>query len=102
MSWGMTMQWDELHALHDRVGVTKRVPLAGLDVRGRDGLGTLEELLRILWRLGSDFRRQPKVVFCLGDVDLGIWKDAISVLRGEAADVIGVEVSDQDKVDFFR
>src|SRR5580700_6927395 len=101
MSWRMTTQRDELHAIHDRVGVTKRVPLAGLDVWGRDGLGTLEELLRIRWRFGSDFRRQPKVAFCLRDVDLGIWKDAISVLGREPADVIGVEVSDQNQVDFF-
>src|SRR6267378_3613538 len=102
MSWGMTSQQDELHAVHDRLGATKRVPLAGLDVWRCDGLRTLEERLRILRRLSSDFRRQPKVAFCLRDVDLGIWKDAISVLSGEAADVIGVEVRDQNEVDFFR
>ena len=96
------MQRNELHTVHDRVGVTKRMPLAGLDVRGCDALGTLEELLRILRRLGSDFRRQPKVAFCLRNVDIGIWKDAISVVSREAADVIGVEVRDQNKVHFFR
>src|SRR6266550_297017 len=102
MSGGMTRQWDELHAVDDWLGAAERVPLTGLDIRRCDGLRTLEERLRILWRLGSDFRRQPKVAFCLRDVDLGIWKDALSVLSGEAADVIGVEVRHQNEVDFFR
>ena len=78
------------------------MPLTGLDVRPCDGLRTLEERLRILWRLGSDFRRQPEVAFGLRDVDLGIWKDALSVLSGEAADVIGMEMRDQNEVDVFR
>src|SRR6195256_3417388 len=98
----MTMQRDELHAVHDRLSATKRKPLAGLDVRRCDGLRTLEERLRILRRLGSDFRRQPKVAFCLRDVDFGIWKDALSVLCREASDVIGVKVRDQNEVDVFR
>ena len=45
------MQRNELHTVHDRVGVTERMPLAGLDVRHCDRLGTLEELLRILRQL---------------------------------------------------
>src|ERR1700704_3573904 len=102
MSRGMTRQRHELHAVHDRLGATKRVPLAGLDIRRCDGLRTLEERLRILRRLGSDFWRQPKVAFCLRDVDLGIWKDALSVLSGEAADVIRMEMRDQNEVDVFR
>src|SRR6266849_4256544 len=102
MSRGMTRQWDELHAVDDWLGATERVPLTGFDIRRCDGLRTLEERLRILRRLGSDFRRQPKVVFGLRDVDLGIWKDALSVLSGETADVISVEVRHQDEVDFFR
>src|SRR5713101_7444237 len=102
MPRGMTRQWDELHAVDDWFGATERVPLTGLDIRRCDRLRTLEERLRILRRLGSDFRRQPKIAFCLRDVDLGIWKDAISVLSSEAADVIGVEVRDQNDVDFFR
>src|ERR1700721_1104943 len=84
MSRSMTRQRDELHAVDDWLGTTKRVPLAGLDVRRCDGLRTLEERLRILRRLGSDFRRQPKVAFRLRDVNIGIWKDALSVLSGEA------------------
>src|SRR5438445_8866987 len=102
MSGGMTMQRDELHAVDDWLGATKRVPLAGLDVRRCDGLRTLEERLRILRRLSSDFRRQPKVAFGLRDVNIGIWKDALSVLSRQAADVIGMEVRDQNDVDFFR
>src|ERR1700687_3149412 len=102
MSRGMTRQRDELHAVDDCLGATKRVPLTGLDVRRCDGLRTLEERLRILWRFSSDFRRQPKVAFGLRDVNIGIWKDALSVLSGQAADVIGMEVSDQNDVDFFR
>src|SRR5439155_24360480 len=102
MSRGMTRQRDELHAVDDWLGATKRVPLTGLDIRSCDGLRTLEERLRILWRLSSDFRRQPKVAFCLRDVDLGIWKDALSVLSGEVADVIGVEMRGQDEVDVIR
>src|SRR6202795_1458080 len=103
MSGGMTRQRNELHAVHDRRGTsTKRMPLTGIDIRRCDGLRTLEERLRILWRLGSDFRRQPKVAFGLRDVDLGIWKDTLSVLSGETADVIGVEVRHQNEVDFFR
>src|ERR1700694_4695748 len=101
MSRGVTMQWDDLHAVDDWVGATERVPLTGLDVRRCDGWRTLEERLRILRRLSSDFRRQPKVAFSLRDVDLGIWKDALSVLSGEAADVIGVEMRDQNEFDVF-
>src|SRR5467141_485402 len=102
MSWRMARQRDELHAVDDCLGAAERVPLTGLDIRRCDGLRTLEERLRILRRLGSDFRRQPEVAFCLRDVDLGIWKDAISVLSGEAADVIGVEMRDQNEVDVFQ
>src|SRR5258708_3854241 len=102
MSRGMTSQRDELHAVDDWLGATKRAPLTGLDVRRCDGLRTLEERLRILRRLSSAFRRQPKVAFGLGDVNIGIWKNALSVLSGQAADVIGMEVGDQNYVDFFR
>src|SRR5260370_17252209 len=102
MSRGMTRQRDDLHAVDDWLGPTERVPFTGLDVRRGDGLRTLEEGLRILRCLRSDFRRQPKVAFCLRDVDLGIWKNAISVLRCEAADVIGMEVRDKNAADFFR
>src|ERR1700737_179803 len=101
MPGGMTREWDELHAVHDRLGPTERMPLAGLDVRRRDVLRTLEERLCILRRLGCDFWRQPKVAFCLRDIDLGVRKDAIPVLCGETADMIGVEVRDQDEVDLF-
>src|ERR1700730_10796493 len=102
MSRGMTRQRNESHAVDDCLGATKRVPLTGLNVRRRNGLRTLEERLRILRRLSSDVRRQPKVAFGLGDVDIGIWKDALSVLSGQAADVIGMEARDQNQVDFFR
>src|SRR6267143_1830233 len=87
MSRGMTMQRDDLHAVDDWLGPTERVPFTGLDVRRGDGLRTLEEGLCILRGLR--------------DVDLGIWKNAISVLSCEAADVIGMEVRDQNAVDFF-
>src|SRR5258707_10446700 len=102
MSRGMTGQRDELHSVEDWLGATEHVPLTGLDVRRCDGLRTLEERLRIFRRLSSDFRRQPKVAFSLRDVNIGIWKDALSVLSGQAADVIGMEVRDQNDVDFFR
>src|SRR6202158_2126805 len=102
MSRGMTEQRHELQAVHDRLGASERAPLAGLDVRRCDGLRTLEERLRILRRLGSDFRRKPKGAFSLGDVDLGIWKDALSVLSGDAADMIGVKMRDQNDVHVFR
>src|SRR5260370_22914180 len=102
MSRGMTGQRDELHAVDYWLGAAKRVPLAGLDVRRCDGLRTLEERLGILRRLGSDFRRQPKVAFGLRDVNIGIWKDALSVLSGQATDVIGMKVRDQNDVDLFR
>src|SRR5713101_9819175 len=102
MARRMTGQRDDLHAVNDWLGAAKRVPLTGLDVRRSDGLRTLEERLRILRRLGSDFRRQPKVAFCFCDVDLGTWKHALSVLSGETADVVGMEVREQNDVDFFR
>src|SRR6267142_3184906 len=102
MSRGVTMQRDDLHAVDDWLGATERVPFTGLDIRRCDGLRTLEERLRILRRLSSDFRRQPKVAFGLGDVNIGIGKDPLSVLRREATDVIGMEVRDQNEVDFFR
>src|SRR5712692_4307775 len=98
----VTRQWNELHAVDDCLGAAKRVPLVGLDVRRSDDLRSLEEWLCVLRRLRSDFRRQPKVAFCLCDVDLGIWKDTLSVLSGQAADVIGMEVRDQNEVDLFR
>src|SRR5260370_24203774 len=101
MSRGMTSQRDELHAVDDWLGATKRAPLTGLDVRRCDGLRTLKERLRILRRLSSDFRRQPKVAFGLGDVNIGIWKNALSVLSGQAADMIGMKVRNQNDVDFF-
>src|SRR5882762_3924620 len=53
----------------------------------------------------APWRRFPgtaKVAICLCDVDVGIWKDDLSVRSGQAADVVGVEVRDQDDVDFFR
>src|SRR5689334_17699164 len=53
MSRGMTRQRDDLYAVHDWSGATKRVPLASLDVWRGDGLRTLEERLRILRRLSS-------------------------------------------------
>src|SRR6266699_2856890 len=102
MSRGVTRQRDGLHAIDDWLGPAKRVPLSGLDIRRCDGLRTLEERLRILRRLSGDFRRQPKVAFGLRDVNIGIWKDALSVLSGQAADVIGMEVRDQNDVDVFR
>src|ERR1700736_460356 len=102
MSRGMTRQRDELHAVDDWLGATERVPLAGLDVRRCDSLRTLEERLRILRRLGSDLRRQPKVAFGLRDVNIGIGKDTLSVLSSQSADVIGMEVREQNDVDFFR
>src|SRR5467141_72303 len=101
MSRSMTGQRDELHAVDDCLGATKRVPLAGLDVRRCDGLRALEERLRIFRRLSSDFRRQPKIAFGLRDVDFGIWKDAQPVLSGEASDVVGVKMRDQDEADVF-
>src|SRR5712671_5984513 len=102
MSRGVTRQRDKLHAVDNWLDATNRVPLTGLDVRRCDGLRTLEERLRSLRCLSSDFRRQPKVAFGLRDVNIRIWKDALSVLSGQAADVIGVEVREQNDVDFFR
>src|ERR1700676_2451794 len=102
MSRGKTQQGVEVHHVDDLFGATKCVPLTGFDVRRCDGLRTLEEWLRILRRLSSDFRRQPKVAFRLRNVNIGIWKDALSVLSGQAAYVIGMEVRDQNDVDFFR
>src|SRR5258707_4843265 len=101
MSRGMTMQRDDLHVVDDWLGATERVPLTGLDVRRCDGLRTQEEWLRILRRLCSYFRRQPEAAFGLRDINLGIWKDALSVLSGQAADVIGMEVREQDDIDLF-
>src|ERR1700722_514810 len=102
MSRGMTRQRDDLHSVDDWLGATERVPFTGLNVRRCDGLRALEERLRILRRLSSDFRRQPKVAFSLRDVHNGIRKDPLSVLRRDSADVIGMEVRDQNEVDFFR
>ena len=98
----MAMQRNELHTVHDRLGAAERVPLAGLDVRGRDALRAPEERLRIFRCFGGDFGRKPKVAFDFRDVDIGVRKDAISVLGGEASDVIGVEVRNQNKIDLFR
>src|SRR6266571_3275144 len=102
MSRGVTRQRDGLHAIDDWLGPAKRVPLPGLDIRRCDGLRTLEERLRILRRLSGDFRRQPKVVFGLRDINISIWEYALSILSGEAADVIGMKVREQNDVDFFR
>src|SRR6266404_4103716 len=102
MSRGMTRERDGLHAVDNCLGAAKRVPLTGLDVGRCDRLRTLEERLRILRRLSRDLRRQPKVAFGPRDVNIGIGKDALSVLRSQAADVIGMEMRDQNNVDFFR
>src|ERR1700741_3918924 len=102
MSRGMNSQRNELHALDDWLRATKRGPLARPDVRRCDRLRALEERLGILRPFSSDFRRQPEVAFGLRDVYIGIWKDALSVLSGQAADVVGMEVGDQNDVDFFR
>src|ERR1700723_3066490 len=102
MPRGVTMQRDDLHSADHCPGPTDPGPFTGLDVRRCDGLRTLEERLRILRRLSSDFRRQPKVAFGLRDINIGIGKDTLSVLSGESADVIGMEVRDQNDVDFFR
>src|SRR6202140_3363161 len=101
MSRGVTRQRDDLHAVDDWLGATERVPLSGLDVRRCDGSRTLEEWLRVLRRLCSYFRRQPEAAFGLRDVNLGIWKDPLSVLSGQAADVIGMEGREQDDIAFF-
>src|ERR1700692_3121361 len=101
MRGGMTRQGDELHAVDDGLGAGKSGPLTGLDVRRRDGLRTLKELLRLLWRLSSDFRRQPKIAIRFRDVDLGIRKYSLSILCGEPADVIGMWVCGQNDVNFF-
>src|SRR6202035_207448 len=95
----MTMQRNNLDVVHDRLGVTERMPFAGLDVRRRDALRALEKWLRIFRRFGGDFRRQPKVAF---DEDIGVGKDTPSVRSGKAADVIGVEVRNQNTIDLFR
>src|SRR3984893_7651325 len=102
MSRGMTRQGDEFHAVDDFLGATKRMPFTGLDVRRCDRLRTLEEWLGVLRRLGSDVRRQPKVAVGLRDVHVGMWKDALAVVSGQTADVIGMEVRDQHDVDVFR
>src|SRR5580704_17708458 len=101
MSGGMTTERYDLHAVNDLIGVSKRVPLSGLNVGCCDALCTLEELLCFLRRLSGNLLRQPKIVICLCHIDVGIWKDDLSVLSREAADVVGVEVRDQDDVDFF-
>src|SRR5260370_7987758 len=98
----MTGEREEWDAGDEWVGATERVPLTGLDVRRCDGLRTLKERLRILRRFSSDFWRQPKVAFRLRDVNIGIWKDALSVLSGKGANVIGMEVRDQNQAAFFR
>src|ERR1700731_4171011 len=102
MSRGVTRQWHDLHSGDDWLGATERVPFTGLDVRRCDGLRALEELLRILRRLSSDFRRQPKVAFGLGDVNIGVWKFPLSILIAQSADVIGMKVRNQNDVDFLR
>src|SRR5712672_2480956 len=102
MTRSMTRQLDELHAVNDWLGAPKRVPLTGLDIRRCNGLRALEERLRILRRLSSDFWRQPKIAFSLRGVNIGIWKNALSVLSGQAADVIGMEVREQNDVNLFR
>src|SRR5229473_3662509 len=56
MSRRMTRQRNDLHAVDDALGATKRVPFTGLDVRRCDALCTLEEWLCVLWRLSSNFR----------------------------------------------
>src|SRR5713101_7834622 len=102
MARGMSRQGNEFHAVDDGLGATKRVPLTRLDVRRCDRLRTLEEWLYIPRSLGSDVRLQPKIAFGLRDVHIGMWKDALAVLGGQTADVIGMEVRDQHDVDVFR
>src|SRR5260370_35322495 len=102
MARGMTRYRDELHAVDDRHGATKRVPLTGFDVWRGDGLRTLEERFGILRRLSCDFRRQPEASFGLRDVNICICKNSPPILSGQAAQLIGMKVRDQNDVDYFR
>src|SRR6266478_123768 len=102
MSRGMTAERHDLHAVNDLIGIAKRVPLSGLDVRNCDALCTLEQLLCFLGRLSGNFRREPKVAICLCDIDVRIGKDDLPIRSGQAADVVRVEVRDQYSVDLFR
>src|SRR5260370_9308902 len=59
-AWSGTRQRNELHAVDDCFGATKRVPLTGLDVRRRDGFPTSSESLRYLWTLRAAIRPRPQ------------------------------------------
>src|SRR5258708_29988717 len=96
------MKRNQLHPVMYRMGIAEPEPLAGLDVRRSDGLCALEEWLRIFRRCGGEIRRQPKVTLSLRDEDIGVGKDPLPILSGEAADVIGVKVRNQNAVDLFR
>src|SRR5258708_19774812 len=90
MSRGMTRQRDDLYAVDDWFGATKRVPLTGLDVWRCDGLRTLEERLRILRCLSIDFLRQPKVPFGLRYVNIVIWESPLSFLTAQPPAVLAI------------
>jgi len=75
----------------------KVVPFAGLDVRRGDGPPRSR---RTAGHPSRPWRRSPATArsrLRLRDVDLGIREDPISVVGGETADVIGVEVRDRTR-----
>jgi len=96
---GYTRQGDELHAIDDWLGATKRVPLApeyAAAMLAHSGRTVAHPSVP-----SSDFWRHQKSL-SLHDVNIGVWKDPFSILSAQSADVIGMEVRNQNDVDFFR
>jgi len=96
----MTRQGDELHAIDDWLGATKRVHLPALMYGAAMACALWKNGCASFGALSSDFWRQPKVAFGLHDVNIGVWKDPFSILSAQSADVIGMEVRNQNDVDF--
>src|SRR6266446_9147802 len=72
-------KWNGLNSLRDFNRTAECMPLPCFDIRRGDGLGGLEEFLRLLWRLGGDFRRQPEVILRLRNINNGVGEHYLAI-----------------------
>src|SRR5258708_10443757 len=98
----MTGQRNGLRSFRERIGAAEHMPFASLDVGLRDGACAAEKLLHFRWRFCLHLLRKPEIAIRLCDVHLGVGEEPPPVWAGKSADVISVEVGDQNEVNLIR
>lgn len=99
---GVAVGLDGTHARQDLVGAGVGAQAVGLHVGRHRVLGRLEEALCGRGRLGHHRRVEPVVGIRLRDVHLGIGEGHLPLGRAQAANVVTVQVGQQDGIDLFR